>query len=103
MGNGTHTGRDGNYLTRYTSDSFHMHFSGRLTRQQLNKASVKLFNAFVSCSYSPVNSVESHNQPGENLDRLPKRLFLILTNPDLSKSEWTTKLLTLEETLCSPS
>ena len=25
------------------------------------------------------------------------------TNPDLSKSEWTTKLLTLVETLCYPS
>ena len=37
----------------------------------------KFFNAFVSFFYSPVNSVESHNQPGDNLDRLPKELFLI--------------------------
>ena len=39
-GNGTHTRRERNYLTRYASDSFHVHFPGRLTRQQLNKASV---------------------------------------------------------------
>ena len=36
------------------------------------------------------------------MERLPKGLFLIRNKPDLSKSEWTTKLLTLAETKSVP-